>query len=114
MKLLSPVFIIIILICGIQVPALASDDGQLSIAQTHSSSEENEHQSVTFDIENMTCATCPITVRTAMRRVAGVEDVDVNFEEKTATVIFNPSVTNAETVGLASTNAGYPAHARSE
>ena len=63
----------------------------------------------TFAIANMTCATCPITVRKAMSRVEGVQSVDVDFTAKTATVVFDPSVTNAEAIAAASTNAGYPA-----
>ena len=63
----------------------------------------------TFAIENMTCAACPITVRTAMKRVAGVKSVDVDFKAKTATVAFDPDVATAEQIAAASTNAGYPA-----
>lgn len=66
-------------------------------------------QSVTFAIEKMTCAACPITVRKAMEGVDGVKSVSVDFEAKTATVIFDSAVTSAEQIGTASTNAGYPA-----
>jgi mercuric ion binding protein len=62
----------------------------------------------TFAIENMTCATCPITVRRAMGRVDGVSSVSVDFEAKTARVAFGPSTTIAA-IAAASTNAGYPA-----
>ena len=44
-----------------------------------------------------------------MEGVAGVTSVAVNFDAKTATVIFDPAVTNADAVAAASTNAGYPA-----
>lgn len=63
----------------------------------------------TFAIENMTCALCPITVKTAMEHVDGVKSVTVNFDAKTATVVFDPSITTAEAIARASTNAGYPA-----
>ncbi|MET4735689.1 mercuric ion binding protein [Thalassospira sp. MBR-102] len=69
-------------------------------------------QTTVFDIENMTCALCPVTVKTAMEAVTGVEAVDINFDAKTATVIFDPSVASGEVIGAASTNAGYPAKAR--
>ncbi len=33
-------------------------------------------QTVTMDIEKMTCALCPLTVRKAMERVDGVKEVN--------------------------------------
>jgi mercuric ion binding protein len=66
-------------------------------------------QSATFDVEKMTCAACPITVRKAMEGIHGVKSVSVDFDAKTATAIFDPSVTSLEQIGAASTNAGYPA-----
>jgi mercuric ion binding protein len=84
---------------------LATNTGP-DLAQAQAAHQET----VSFDIENMTCATCPITVRTAMSRVEGVQNVEVDFETKIATVEFDPAVTTAQAIGAASTNAGYPAH----
>ncbi|HKJ19101.1 MAG TPA: cation transporter [Woeseiaceae bacterium] len=64
---------------------------------------------VTFEVEKMTCATCPITVRKAMQRVDGVKDVRVSYDEKTASVTFDPTVTTATEIGQASTDVGFPA-----
>lgn len=66
-------------------------------------------QTATFAVENMTCATCPITVRQAMQGVGGVHDVTIDFEAKTATARFDPAQTKAEAIAAASTEAGYPA-----
>lgn len=63
----------------------------------------------TFTIENMTCATCPITVRKAMRRVEGVYSVKVDFKTKQAHVSFDPALTTADKIAAASTEQGYPA-----
>lgn len=63
-----------------------------------------------FSIENMTCALCPVTVKKAMEKVAGVKSVTVDFDAKTATVIFDPSIATIEDIADASTFAGYPAH----
>ncbi|MBL4619752.1 MAG: heavy-metal-associated domain-containing protein [Marinicaulis sp.] len=68
-----------------------------------------EESTQLFAIEKMTCATCPITVKKAMGKVDGVQSVDVDFEAKTATVVFDPSKTTPEQIADASTNAGYPA-----
>ena len=71
-------------------------------------------QKVTFVVENMSCALCPVTVKTAMGRVPGVKSVEIDFKAKTATVVFDPSITTVETIAAASTNAGYPARPASK
>ena len=84
----------------------------ISPAQAQSASvTAAESQSATFAIENMTCALCPVTVRKAMEGVSGVKLVSVDFENKTATVVFDPAVTDTAAIATASTNAGYPAAA---
>jgi mercuric ion binding protein len=70
-----------------------------------------EPQSATFAIDNMTCALCPVTVRKAMAGVSGVQSVSVDFETKTARVLFDPAVTDTAAIAAAATNAGYPAAA---
>ena len=70
-------------------------------------------QTTSFTIRNMTCALCPITVRMAMEGVAGVKSVTVDVDAKTATVSFDPSVTNPDAIAAASTDAGYPASVQS-
>ncbi len=63
----------------------------------------------TFAVENMTCPACPFTVKKAMARVEGVKSVIVDFDAKTATADFDPSVTTAQEIAAASANVGYPA-----
>jgi mercuric ion binding protein len=70
-------------------------------------------RTATFAVENMTCALCPVTVKAAMARVEGVLLVEIDFGARTATVVFDPSVTSVKAIAAASTNAGYPAAARS-
>ena len=62
-----------------------------------------------FAIANMTCPTCPITVKKAMQGVAGVRSVSVDLNMKTATVAFDASKANVAAIAAASTNAGFPA-----
>ena len=64
---------------------------------------------MSFDIDNMDCALCPATVRTAMEKVSGVVKAEVDFDSKTATVTFDDARTSPEEIAGASTNAGYPA-----
>ena len=63
-----------------------------------------------FAIANMTCATCPITVRKAMQGVAGVRSVSVDLNTKVATVVFDAGKANIAAIAAASTNAGFPAN----
>ena len=67
-------------------------------------------QKTIFAIENMTCALCPVTVRKAMEGVTGVKSVKIDFDAKTATVVYDPLVATIDAIAAASTNAGYPAH----
>ena len=69
----------------------------------------SDEVTVKFSVEKMTCATCPISVRKAMERVDGVKSVEVDFETKMATVIFDASVTTASDISNASTDVGFPA-----
>lgn len=66
-------------------------------------------RTVTFAVENMTCASCPYIVKKSMSSVPGVTRVDVSFESKVATVTFNDARTSANAIAAASTDAGYPA-----
>lgn len=63
----------------------------------------------TFAVENMTCGMCPITVRKAMKGVAGVKSVEVDLGAQTARVTFDPTLAAPAAIAEASTNAGYPA-----
>ncbi len=67
---------------------------------------------VSFDVPDMTCALCPLTVKTAMSAVEGVQSVEVDFDTRSATVIFDPALTDAAAIAEASAQAGYPAIVR--
>ena len=66
-------------------------------------------RTVTFAVDNMTCASCPYIVKTSMAAVPGVTKVAVSLEAKTATVTFDDGKTNPAAIAAASMNAGYPA-----
>jgi len=88
---------------GLAIPSGAN------ASDTQMAAEQVTQQTVTFTIDKMTCAMCPITVRKAMEKVAGVLSVKTDYDSKTATVIFDPSKTNTDAIAAASANAGYPA-----
>jgi len=66
-------------------------------------------RTITLAVENMTCALCPITVRTAIGRIKGVKEVQVDFGQETAIVVFDDRVTTPAQLAEASRRAGYPA-----
>ncbi len=89
--------------------------GTLLLTEPSRADARNDAQEVarvdtgTFKVENMTCASCPINVKTAMSRVDGVIDVDIDYNNKTATARFDPSKTTTDAIAKASSAVGYPA-----
>ncbi|MEK7350130.1 MAG: mercury resistance system periplasmic binding protein MerP [Nitrospirota bacterium] len=65
-------------------------------------------QAVTLSVTGMTCAACPITIKKALKKVEGVENIEVNLEKKEALVTFDDAKTTVEALLEATTNAGYP------
>jgi periplasmic mercuric ion binding protein len=65
---------------------------------------------VTLAVDNMTCESCPFIVKESLKKVSGVDNVVVSFEKKTATVTYDDSHTNVDSLVAATTNAGFPAH----
>ncbi|MCB1936392.1 MAG: mercury resistance system periplasmic binding protein MerP [Nitrosomonas sp. PRO4] len=66
-------------------------------------------QTVTLYVPGMTCAACPITVKKALSKVDGVQEVNVSYQKLEAVVIFDNAKTTAEALTQATENAGYPA-----
>jgi mercuric transport protein periplasmic component len=65
-------------------------------------------KTVTLSVPGMTCAACPITVREALSRVAGVEKVEVHIKQREAIVTFDDAKTHPNALTQATANAGYP------
>ena len=66
-----------------------------------------ELQTVTLDVEGMTCASCVSHVQKALYGVDGVEEATVNLAVEQATVRFDPELVSLETLSGAVHNAGY-------
>lgn len=65
-------------------------------------------QTVTLDVQNMSCAVCPITVKKSLQAVPGVSDVSIDFPKKTARVTFDPDKATPADLTATTTHAGYP------
>jgi len=69
-------------------------------------------RTATLSVPGMTCAACPITVKKALSRVDGVQQVSVNYEAKEATITFDDAKTTVSALTKATADAGYPATAK--
>jgi mercuric ion binding protein len=92
-KLLSAAFAAVIALTVLATPAAAAN------------------RTVTLSVPGMTCALCPITVKTALTRVEGVTKADVNFDKRQAVVTYDDAKTNVGALTRATTDAGYPSTA---
>src|SRR5215831_6174655 len=64
---------------------------------------------IVVSVEGLSCVTCEISVRRALRKVDGVKSVEVSAATKTATVEYEPAKTNAEQLVAAINATGYRA-----
>ena len=65
--------------------------------------------SVVIPVEGMTCATCEIAVRHAIKRIDGVKSARVSVASNTATVEYDSAKTNPEQLVAAINSTGYHA-----
>ncbi len=65
-------------------------------------------KTVTLSVPSMNCSACPITVKTALQRVDGVQKVAVTYEPKEAVVTFDDAKTTIDKLRDATSNAGFP------
>ncbi len=68
--------------------------------------KENEEMVKVLDVEGMMCAKCQAHVQKALEGIAGVTDVEVSLENKTASVTMKEEIAD-ETLAGAVTEAGY-------
>jgi mercuric ion binding protein len=105
--LIATTALLVIGVSGVPFIGSISSPAFVSIAQA-----AEAEQTAIFDVPGMTCALCPVTVKKAMGAVEGVKSVTVDFDARTATVVFDPSITSIDVIAAASANAGYPAAAK--
>lgn len=72
-----------------------------------------ELKTVTLAVDGMTCDTCPITVKKALKNVDGVTDVVAKYEghnDGWARVTFDSDKVKIDDLTFATEEAGYPSH----
>ncbi len=65
-------------------------------------------KTVVLSVPDMNCSACPITVRKALEKVAGVQNVKATLEPPEASVTFDDAKTSIEKLTQATKRAGYP------
>ncbi len=69
-------------------------------------------QTTVLDVQNMNCGLCPVTVKKALEKVAGVSEVRIDFAKRMATVAFDADKTTKIALIKATTDAGFPSAVR--
>lgn len=67
-----------------------------------------ESRTAVLTIPGMSCAACPLTIKMALTRIAGVTGMTFNVDSRQAIVHFDTSKTNVEALLSATGDAGYP------
>ncbi len=70
---------------------------------------ERQMQQISLDIQGMSCALCPITIRKKLEKTPGVIEAKVDFDKKMALVKYDATKVNAQGLIDAITSIGYGA-----
>lgn len=92
----------------------ATQQAQVAVTDSQDAAGESatpaSFQQVVLNVDGMTCAACPKTVRTSLEDVDGVYSVEATYEPPEAVVRFDPDKVSVEDLTRATKNAGYPSH----
>jgi copper chaperone CopZ len=66
-------------------------------------------KTIVIPVEGMVCYACAATVKRSVKSLAGVIDVEVNLEKRTAKVTYAANKVSAERIAAAIDQAGYRA-----
>jgi mercuric ion binding protein len=80
----------------------------IALGLTVSSVFAGESRVTVLDLQNLQCYGCVMTVKRALQKTSGVEEVEVDLEKKTATVKFDRTKTDPEKLRKATADAGFP------
>jgi periplasmic mercuric ion binding protein len=68
-----------------------------------------KQQTVQLTVPTMDCATCPITIKTALSKVPGVSKVKVSYEKREAVIVYDDARATVADLKKATEDVGYPA-----
>lgn len=88
--------IVLVVLLYAVVPVLAPAVFSSSTPETVGASENVKQ--IKLNIDNMTCPSCPEIVENSMRQEEGILEVDVNYKESSATVLYDSDLITEEEV----------------
>ena len=68
-----------------------------------------KQQTVSLTVPTMDCATCPITIKTALSKVLGVSKVQVSYAKREAIIVYDDTRATVADLKKATEDVGYPA-----
>ena len=71
-------------------------------------------RTVTLQVDNMYCASCPYIVKQSLAAVPGVKGVSVSYRIKTAVVTFDSARTDVAALTDATFEMGYPSEVKTQ
>lgn len=86
---------------GVLLTCVACGSPQAQVAATTATHK------ATLDIAGMTCASCSVTVKTAVKRLDGLVSINVDVDAGQATVTYAGDTLTAEQIAQAISDAGY-------
>lgn len=95
---------------GLLCPLCDAGAGPIGAQQVLASHEATDTATVKLHISGMTCGSCPVTARTALKRLAGVLNAKVTLDDSLAVVTYDPrKVTPAQITAHLGRLTGYSA-----
>lgn len=65
-------------------------------------------QTTTLSVPTMSCASCPVTIKTALTRVPGVTSIKSDLAKRQTTVVYDDAKTDLAALSKATADAGFP------
>lgn len=65
-------------------------------------------RTATLSVPDMSCATCPITIKVALKRLAGVTGVKSRLDVRETQVVFDDAQVTLEAITRSTKEAGFP------
>lgn len=68
-----------------------------------------ETRNACFSVEGMTCATCTVTTKAAIKKLKGIKDIQVSLDEKSAVIKYDDALTSSDEIKKKIDSVGYKA-----
>ncbi len=95
---------------GVLCPLCGAGAGPVGAQQVSAAHEATDTATVKLHISGMTCGSCPVTARTALKRLPGVLEAKVTLDDSLGVVTYDPrKVTPAQIAAHLTRLTGYGA-----